>query len=287
MDRLRKGMRRRLSQASRARSTAAGGPVRGLAGEGAGGRRAKRRGLDDRQAQHAGRAEALLLEPDPQVPGGAAAREDVAEQAAPHPPPHLQLVALAQQLERDELLQVQQRRGGEVARLPPRDDGREDPLDAVHDEDLAEVHAVVRAVDDGVRTGQAAQALVRLPHAVDEAVVVQGAARGADHLPLRVEEDDGDLEDRGDPVDQLADVLLLHDELQQLDLERGGPPQRLHVARRGRIGLPGAGVVLAQRRLELLGVAAHLVLQSDRGLEQPEVRLPDVHPGLRAVHQAR
>ena len=129
--------------------------------------------------------------------------------------------------------------------------------------------------------GQAAQALRRPPTRRGRAPVVrQGAARGADHLPLRVEEDDGDLEDRGDAVDQLADVLLLHDELQQLDLERGGPSQRLHVARRGRIGFPGAGVVLAQRRLELLGVAAHLVLQSHRGLEQPEVRLPDVHPGL-------
>ena len=278
-------MRRWLSHASSARSTppvdlSAVLPASALRGRGM-----RRRRLHDRQAQDARGAEPLLLQADAQVLRRAAAGEDVAQQAAAHPAAHLQLVALAQQLERDELLQVQQRRGGEVARLPPRDDRREHALHAVHDQDLAEVDAVVLLVHHGVRARQAAQALVGVPEAAHEGGVARRAARGAHHPSLRVEQHDGDLEDRGDPVDQLSHVLLLHDELEQLDLERRGAAQRLHVAgRRGR-GLAGVRVVLEQRRLELLGVAAHLVLQPDGGLEQPEVRLADVHRRLRAVHQ--
>ena len=84
---------------------------------------------------------------------------------------------------------------------------------------------------------------------------------------------------------QLPHVLLLHDELEQLDLQRGGAAQRLHVAGPRVPRIAFVVLLLAERRLELRRVHADLVLQHDRRLEQPEVRTLCVGAGLDAVHE--
>ena len=51
----------------------------------------------------------------------------------------------------------------------------------------------------------------------------------------------------GHAVDQLAQVLLLHDELEELDLQGGGPTQGVHVSRRRLVGAARRALDAAQR----------------------------------------
>ena len=107
MDRLRNGTRRWLRTASR-RAEQPGCRAARVARRARRPPRRRRCGgsrLDDRDAQRALLVEALLLQADPQLVGGAVAGQDVAQQAATHAPAHPQLVAVAQQVERHQLLQ--------------------------------------------------------------------------------------------------------------------------------------------------------------------------------------
>ena len=241
--------------------------------------------FDDGDAEHALVVEPLRLEPDPELVRRLVAGEDVAEEAAPQPPPHPELVLAAQEVERHELLQEQQRGAGELRRPGAGARGGQHPLGAAHDEHVAEEDPLAGVGDGPAGVGRTERRLVRPPEARREVGSIGRAPRARDDAAARVEEHDGHVEDRRHPLDQLADVLLPDDELEQLDLERGRATQRLHVARREGPGPAGVRRPVQQGRLEGLRVQPHLVLQHDRRLEQAEVGAVDVHARLRPVHE--
>ena len=176
---------------------------------------------------------------------GAVAGEDVAQEAAPQAPAHAQLVLAAQQVQRHQLLQEEQGRAGQLCRARPGGRGREHALGVVHDEHVAVEHPLAGVGDGQGVAGRSARRAVRLPQARRELGRAVRTPRARHHAPVCVEEHDGHVEDAGDALDELGDVLLLHHQLQQLDLQGGGAAQGLHVARRGRrlrvlAALPGA-----------------------------------------------
>ena len=102
---------------------AAGGPVRGLAGGAPADDGRSAAGSIDREAQHARRAEALLLQPDPQVPGGAASPARMSRSRPRRtPPPHLQLVALRSRSSVTSCCRNSSEAPAKSVGSPPRDD---------------------------------------------------------------------------------------------------------------------------------------------------------------------
>ena len=154
-----------------------------------------------------------------------------------------------------------------------------------HHEHVAEQDALAGVGDGPGGIGPAARGAVRPPESRREVWVAGRALRGRDDTAARVEEHDGHVEDRRDPLDELAHVLLLDDQLEQLDLQRRRAAQRVHVPRCGGPGVARVGGPVLQGRLEGLSVQPDLVLEHDRRLEQAEVGALDVHARLRAVHE--
>ena len=216
---------------------------------------------------------------------GPCAGEHVAQEAAPQAPAHAQLVLAAQQVQRHQLLQEEQGRACQLRGARPRGRGREHALGVVHDQHVAVEHALAGVGDGQGVAGRAVGRAVGPPEARRELGRAVRAARARHHAALSVEEHDGHVEDAGDTLDELGDVLLLHHQLQQLDLQGRGAAQGLHVARRGRRLCVLAALPGVQGRLELLRVQADLVLQHDRRLEEAEVGALDVGAGLHPVHE--
>ena len=240
--------------------------------------------LQDHDAEKVLVVEALRLQADAELLGRPVAGEDVLQQPAAQASPHAQLVAAAEEVERHQLLQEEQRCAGELRRLSPGGHRGQHPFDAPHHEDVAEEDALPGARHRPGRVGFSVPPRVCLPEpGLEIGQGGVGVCRAHD-APGGVEEHDRDVEDGGHPLHQLPHVLLLHDQLEQLDLQGGGAAQRLHVARRRPVGV-FVLLVLPQRSLELRRVEADLVLQHDRRLEQPEVRPVDVGALLDAVHE--
>ena len=170
----------------------------------------------------------MLVQPAVELGGRLRAGQQVVQQTLALAPVLGKLGAVMQRVENGELLQERQRGVGEAGAARLGGHGGDHALDAVHHGDVAKRDPVVAVLHEVGHAACAAQAGVDVPQPLVEPGprrrrAVQGAA-------ARVEQHDRHVDDVGDPVDQLAQVALLHDELEELDLQGGRAPQGVHVA---------------------------------------------------------